>query len=232
MKQNPSKRNGKQPAGEERYHVPMGAFIGKTGTSQWTICDWMPEGIRVLDIGCAGGSLAQCLRRVKHCRVTGVEKDASLAGKARLCCEKIVLGDAESPLVLAKIRGPFDAVVFADVLEHLKRPEDVLKASRRLLKPDGHAYVSVPNVANWRIRLGLLAGRFAYTETGILDRSHVRFFTRRSAAAMLRACGYEPVGMKTTSGKGRLIPKLLSALAPEWFAFQFIFKAAPCHPSR
>jgi 2-polyprenyl-3-methyl-5-hydroxy-6-metoxy-1,4-benzoquinol methylase len=235
MKTRIRKRGSKLPGqarGAERYHVPMDAFIGKAGSSQWTVCAWMPPGLRVLDVGCAGGSLAQCLGKVRGCRVTGVERDPRLAARARPYCDKIHVGDVESGKVLAKIKGPFDAVVFADVLEHLRDPEAALSAAARFLRNDGHVYVSVPNVANWRVRLGLLAGRFAYSDTGILDRTHLHLFTRRSALDMLRGCGFEPVGMKTTSGKGRLIPRMLSALAPEWFAFQFIFKAVKCRPSR
>jgi 2-polyprenyl-3-methyl-5-hydroxy-6-metoxy-1,4-benzoquinol methylase len=192
----------------------------------------MPEKLNVLDVGCAAGSLAQCLSQKKHCSVTGVEHDRALAEKARLYCDRVYAGDVESEKLLVQIKGPFDAIVFADVLEHLRRPEAVLKAARRLLKENGAVYVSIPNVANWRLRFRLLAGRFQYTDTGILDQSHLRFFTRQSAAALLRSCGFQPVGMKTTSGKGRLIPALLSALAPGWFAYQFIFKAVKCRPSR
>jgi len=183
-------------------------------------------------VGCAAGSVAQYLGGQKNCRVVGIERDPLLARKARAHCERVVVGDVESGNLLSKVKGAFGAIIFADVLEHLRSPEAVLAAAKTLLEPDGEVFVSVPNVANWRVRLRLLLGRFEYKDTGILDRTHLRFFTRHTAVKLIHSCGYQVVGMKTTSGRGKFIPTLLSALAPGWFAYQFIFKAVPCRSRR
>src|SRR5206468_13015382 len=84
---------------------------------------------------------------------------------------------------------PFDAVVCADVLEHLPRPEQLLVRIRGWMRDGGTLFVSVPTVANVTVRAGLLAGRFPYAERGILDRTHLRFYTRRTASQLLTAAG-------------------------------------------
>src|SRR5262249_39702773 len=87
----------------------------------------------------------------------------------------------------------FDKILLMDVLEHLPHPERVLEACRELLTPQGTVLVSVPNVANITVRLALLFGRFNYTERGILDRTHLRFYTRRTARRFLESCGFRVV---------------------------------------
>ena len=89
--------------------------------------------------------------------------------------------------------GSFDVIIFADVLEHLAWPVGILRQYLALLKPHGTVIVSLPNVGLWSVRLQHLAGRFDYEETGVLDRTHLRFFTRRSALRMLDAAGLAPV---------------------------------------
>ena len=97
------------------------------------------------------------------------------------------------------LRGKtFDKVLLMDVLEHLRVPEKLLWGCRSLLKPNGHLIVTVPNVANITVRLMLLFGRFHYTERGILDKTHVRFFTRKTARKMLKEHGYRITDQKMT----------------------------------
>ncbi len=85
-----------------------------------------------------------------------------------------------------------------DVLEHLPDPERALAAARRLLRPGGRLFVSVPNVANLTVRLSLLFGRFEYGDRGIMDRTHLRFFTRKSALRMVRGAGFEVLRKEMT----------------------------------
>src|SRR5205823_7166679 len=87
------------------------------------------------------------------------------------------------------LEGGFDAIVCADVLEHLRDPAAALAAVRHALAPDGEVVISIPNVAHLWVRLSLLAGRFDYAERGILDRTHLRFFTRRTLLALLARAG-------------------------------------------
>ena len=92
----------------------------------------------------------------------------------------------------------FDRVLFMDVLEHLRRPEQLLEQCRALLKANGRVVVSVPNVANLTVRLGLLFGRWQYAERGIMDRTHMRFYTRKTARRLLEAAGFRVIKQQMT----------------------------------
>ena len=92
----------------------------------------------------------------------------------------------------------FDRVLLLDVLEHLRNPEQILRQSHEVLKPDGLLIVSLPNIANIHVRLMLLFGRFDYAERGIMDKTHLRFFTRKTARRMLESNGYSIVEERET----------------------------------
>jgi 2-polyprenyl-3-methyl-5-hydroxy-6-metoxy-1,4-benzoquinol methylase len=155
----------------------------------------VPDGARVLDVGCATGYLAAELV-ARGCTVVGVEFDPVAAQQARAVCREVVVGDVESEAVRADIAravadaGGVDAVICADVLEHLRDPWTVLAWLRTLLDPGGRAVVSVPNIAHWTVRRELLRGRFDYTDFGLLDRTHLRFFTRASATELAHRAGF------------------------------------------
>ena len=85
----------------------------------------------------------------------------------------------------------YDVVLFLDVLEHLAHPEEVLIAARGWLRPRGIVLCSIPNVAHWRVRLSLLRGRFDYEDVGLLDRTHLRWYTRRTARELVAGAGYQ-----------------------------------------
>jgi SAM-dependent methyltransferase len=133
--------------------------------------------------------MSEYLNGRKGCRVTGVELNPEAARLARAHCEAVVVGDVEDQ-ALSRVQGPFDVVLFADVLEHLRAPARVLQQVHGLLKPEGYAVVSLPNVANWQVRLQLVRGRFEYTPEGLLDESHLRFFTYASAVRFFDGCGF------------------------------------------
>ncbi len=148
------------------------------------------SGLRILDIGCGEGFVAQRLKAQGN-RVTGVDlleaPRCREAMEAYLRCDLIHdLPSGLHPLPAAA----FDKILMMDVLEHLPRPELLLDACRRLLAPGGEVFISVPNVANVTVRLALLAGRFEYAERGILDRTHLRFYTRRTFRRFLAENGY------------------------------------------
>jgi len=137
----------------------------------------------------------------------------------------------------------FDAIVFADVLEHLADPEPLVRAARGWIVPGGSLLVSVPNVANLTVRLSLLAGRFEYAEKGILDRTHLRFFTRRSARRLIESAGFRIDRIRATPVPAELaVPALAvrpwrggvraaaaaaARLAPTLCGYQFVFSAHP-----
>ena len=150
----------------------------------------VPAGARTLDVGCATGYLAAELA-ARGATVVGVEADPAAAARAGAVYERVVAGDVEGAACRAELRalGPFDAVVCGDVLEHLRDPWDTLAFLATLLRPGGTAAVSVPNVAHWTGRRALLRGRFPYAEHGLFDRTHLRFFTRAGARALVEGAG-------------------------------------------
>ena len=177
----------------------------------------------VLEIGLATGYLSRCLVEA-GCRVTGVEVDAELARRAEQPGVRLICGSVEDEEVVRQIHTTFDVILLADVLEHLRWPERTLLRMRHFLNPGGHLVVSLPNIANWKTRIGLLFGRFEYQDQGILDRTHLRFFTKRSAEAMIWEAGYEV--LEFHPGATRMPGVLLKAW-PTLCAVHLVFKIAP-----
>jgi methionine biosynthesis protein MetW len=151
---------------------------------------------RVLDVGCATGAMGEFLARRFGCEVVGVEIDGKAAFEARRKGIEVHEADVEA-VPLSRLLGGrlFDAVIFADVLEHLREPVSVLREARLLLAPSGRILVSFPNVAHASVRLSLLGGRFERTSAGICDATHLRFFTRESFEALCREAGLSPAGI-------------------------------------
>jgi ubiquinone/menaquinone biosynthesis C-methylase UbiE len=129
--------------------------------------------------------------------------------------------DLDSFSGLQFAEGYFDAMVFADVLEHLKDPQRILKEMLRYLAPRGIFVVSLPNVARFEVRLRLLLGRFAYATSGIMDRTHLHFYTYSSAKSLVESTGYR-IGKIEFTGIGSRI-----RILPRLFSYQFIIAAWP-----
>lgn len=236
-----------QPESGDKTFVPV-AFAGspylfKTDaySSHSVILRLLGNGCnqRVLDVGSAHGYLAAVLRS-RGFRVTGIEADQALAEQAAKYCETCFRANLDEPL--PDLVHQFDAVVFGDVLEHLKDPLGVLrKITGQYLAPSGIVVISLPNVANFYVRLRLLAGHFDYAERGILDRTHLRFFTRRTFCKMLDEAGLDIMELTATPlplplivhkrYQGRLfrsIYALTAWISKEWqtmFGYQFVAKA-------
>ena len=149
------------------------------------------EHARVLDVGCGDGLLARELTRHQNV-VVGVDalgRPAHIESMAQYFATDLdhglgpILGDLRQ-------RAPFDVIVMGDVLEHLADPARLLRDCKSLLAPGGRVVISVPNVANVFVRLSLLFGRFNYTDRGILDRTHLRFYTLATARTLARDAGY------------------------------------------
>jgi len=139
-------------------------------------------GQRLLDVGCARGHLSSALAR-QGWRVTGIEYDVADAAIAKLTGVRVIIGSAED--ALSNIEDKFDVIVFADVLEHFVHPLDVLAMATSLLAPNGRIIISIPNVAHLSVRLQLLLGSFTYTDRGILDRTHLHFYTKKTLKEMI-----------------------------------------------
>jgi protein-L-isoaspartate O-methyltransferase len=144
------------------------------------------HGRSLLDVGAADGFLSELLTG-QGWRVTALERDPVQAERARGRCAEVIVADlGEAAQALS---GPFDAIVYGDVLEHVSDPLAALVALNATLAAGGRVIASVPNVAHLWVRLQLLAGRFEYADRGILDRTHLRFFTRRTFVALLEQAG-------------------------------------------
>ena len=197
----------------------------------------LPGGLRLLDLGAAGGHLGRAVR--DRCAfLAGVEPDPGLASHAREGYDDWHSVDA---LAAGPWKEPFDAVVCADVLEHLARPEDLLARIHGWLRPGGTLLVSLPNVANVTVRAALLFGRFSYADRGIFDRTHLRFYTRRSARGLLTGAGFRVRDVEATAMPYELAAPFLSrapwrvpvrafasASARVWptlFGYQFVLEA-------
>ncbi|HEU4522622.1 MAG TPA: class I SAM-dependent methyltransferase [Thermoanaerobaculia bacterium] len=170
------------------------------------------SGKSILDVGCGYATTSERLRRLGN-RVTGIESSAEAVAVASERLDEVVAADLQDTAKIGDRR--FDAIVFADVLEHLSWPETILKQYLRFLAPGGSVIVSLPNVGLWSVRLSLLTGRFEYADTGVLDRTHLRFFTRRTARRLIEEAGLSIVRHTYNPGIVRpfvpLVKKMMSS---------------------
>lgn len=197
---------------------------------------------RILDLGCATGALGATLRSAGS-EVVGVEIDADAADVAREVLDEIIVGDVEDATFFDRFGdATFDAVLFGDVLEHLRQPEAVLERVRRLLRPGGAIIASIPNIAHGAVRLALLSGAFQYSPTGLLDETHIRFFTRASVQELFENTGFEVVRVDRTLlgvfdteidlDRSAFPQDLVEAVqsASEATTYQFVVTALPSQP--
>jgi 2-polyprenyl-3-methyl-5-hydroxy-6-metoxy-1,4-benzoquinol methylase len=155
----------------------------------------------VLDIGAADGSVARALS-ARGCRVVAIEADRGAAAAAERFCERVIAEDVETLDLDAVLQGQrFDFVLLLDVLEHLRDPAAVLTAVGRTLGPGGRIIISVPNVTHAALRLELMAGRFRYTDAGLLDRTHLHLFDRPALEELISGAGLDVLDrMRVTAG--------------------------------
>jgi SAM-dependent methyltransferase len=161
----------------------------------------------VLELGAASGHVTRVLVE-RHCDVTAVEYEAEVAEELEGVASEVIVGDLDDDGVLDRLPGGFDVVLAGDVLEHLVDPARVLRHVAGLLVPGGRVVISVPNVAHADLRMALLQGTWDYRPWGLLDRTHLRFFTKRSIEALV-----EQAGLVTTELRRVRIPAFESELA-------------------
>ncbi len=194
----------------------------------------------VLEVGTATGYLTSEMVK-RGCVVTGIEQDPEMAKLAEKYCDKMVVGDVEN-LDLSQL-GTYDAIILGDVVEHLRNPREFLQKTGKLLNKGGKILISLPNVANIWVRLNLLFGRFNYTRVGILDETHLSFFTLESSKKIARDCGLEVISTNVTpiplplilpaTSQGRALSFLhalnwaITRLRKTLFGYQFILVCQP-----
>lgn len=180
-----------------------------------------------LEIGCASGATLHALLRTNRVRrAVGVEAFPAAASVARERLTDVVEMDAEQWLAQPTLTIHPDLVIVADVLEHLVDPWVALQRLRAMQPVGGTLLLSMPNVQHWTVTVPLLVrGRWRYTESGLLDHTHLRFFTREGILGLLRGANYAPeVSSVSTGPTGRLAIRLSAGLLRPWFAYQYLFR--------
>ncbi|MGI8667040.1 MAG: methyltransferase domain-containing protein [Jatrophihabitans sp.] len=193
---------------------------------------------RILDVGCSGGLFAERARAAGH-HVTGV--DCLEIPGVRQRTDRFFVADLEAGLP-AEVGERYDVVVAGDIIEHLSRPGDILRQIRDVLRPGGQVLLSVPNFGHWYPRVRVLTGRFGYDRRGILDDTHLRFFTRATLRRTVRAAGFDildevstglPLGAvadRAGSPALRAVRQVDGALVrarPTLFGYQHILRLTP-----
>lgn len=193
---------------------------------------------RILDLGCSGGLFAERARAAGH-HVTGVDY-LEIPG-VRERTDRFLTADLERGLPL-EVGSRYDVVVAGDIIEHLSRPHDILREIRGVLRPGGQVLLSVPNFGHWYPRVRVLTGSFGYDRRGILDNTHLRFFTRATLRRTVRATGFDiidevstglplgTVGAPDSSAALRTLRRIDDVLVrarPTLFGYQHILRLTP-----
>ncbi len=185
---------------------------------------------RVLDVGCGGGAFGAAVKHRTPCTVVGVTYAQAEAQVARQQLDRVDVADLNNfdPSVL----GEFDCIVCSHVLEHLHAPQQVLSRLRACLRPGGRLVVALPNVLFWKQRFQFMRGHFRYTDGGLMDRTHVRFFDWHSAEQLVREAGFQVLERNADGGfplsrwcgptLGRAIDRWALGRFPGLFGFQFV----------
>ena len=223
--------SGKLGSVGEEYALKEGPQSSHAIIIRWL--EQMPP-LRVLDLGCSSGRLSEEVRALGH-HVTGVDVLELPEIHARV--DRFVRADLDRGLPEAVVGdGLFDIALAADVLEHVREPERLLEQIRDVLVPRGVLIASVPNFGHWYARARTALGLFDYDQRGVLDRGHVRFFTRRSLMRRLRSAGFSIVRDEATGlpldvlvrGNGtlndvlRALDRIAVAARPTLFGYQFV----------
>src|SRR5919197_1370116 len=218
-------------------------FDDSPGSTHNLVLGLVEPSSRVLEFGCATGYMSQALRDRLGATVVGVELNAEAAQLAAVHCDRVLVGDAEELDLEAELGGErFDAILFADVLEHLRDPAALLRRVRQFVAEGGVVIASIPNVAHASVRLALLSGSFRYREEGLLDAGHLRFFTREGIQVLFESSGYVITQWlrrrlevdETEIPVPASVPEEARAWAtgdPEATTYQFVVCAAPSEPA-
>ena len=230
---------------EPKYDIDGAQYTYKRTdpySSHSRIIEWIDQERprQVLEVGTATGYLSSEMSK-RGCVVTGIEQDPEMAKIAEKYCRKMIVGDVES-LDFSQL-GKYDAIILGDIVEHLRNPREFLQKTGKLLNEGGKILISLPNVANIWVRLNLLFGRFNYSRVGIMDESHLRFFTLETSKKIARDSGLEVISTNVTpiplplilpaTSRGRPLSFLhalnwgLTKLRKTLFGYQFILVCQP-----
>jgi 2-polyprenyl-3-methyl-5-hydroxy-6-metoxy-1,4-benzoquinol methylase len=222
---------------EFKYNIPINL---NENSSHMQILKRIKRQSTVLEAGCATGYMTKIIKNDLHCNVTCLEVDPEAAEIAKAYCDQIIVGDIEGIDFSAHFsKEQFDTIIFADVLEHLRYPQNVLTSLLPYLKKDGNLLISIPNISHASVVLNLILGNFEYTRYGLLDETHLRFYTKENFTNLLNMAGYNvieidrvifipeeaPLLQINTSTFPKELLNFLYDKNTEANTFQFIFRA-------
>lgn len=203
----------------------------------------VPRYAQVLELGCGDGSMSRLLRERCEAHIIGIDHNPDIVWQAQRYCDYVFTEDLDDPHSLDALEGEkFDVITLVDVLEHLQHPEALLQRLKPLLLDEGQILISIPNIAHSSVRLELLNGRFDYETAGILDATHLKFFTAESVQALLEDADFVvneidytwhdlPDEVITRYLKAAGLEPTAAALAkfhePDAIAYQFIISSSP-----
>lgn len=181
---------------ENRYPIKLSKYSSHSKIAMFLNSEIkLNESVSILDIGCSKGELRDLIK-ANPIRYLGVEPFVEDFQSAKIKGLEVINCSAEDAVI--QIKEKFEFIVFADVLEHLQDPGAVLQSCHGLLKSKGKIIISIPNIAHFSTRVTLLLGQRNYTDRGILDRTHLRFFTKKSFRTEIVDCGFTAVKFAST----------------------------------
>ena len=188
------------------------------------------EARSILDVGCGSGSTGALLKASRtDCRVSGIELDERAARIAQEVLDDVIVGDVQT-MEIPFPHQSFDCLILADILEHTVDPVTVLKKVAQFLSPEGTLVVSLPNIRHYSAIQRLISRGWKYEDSGVFDRTHLRFFSLASMKELIEAAGFriEHVEPKIVTGrKMRFLKMLAGKRLDEFLAFQYLFRAVP-----
>jgi len=199
--------------GSERVKDGQEIDISRLAFPRVDLIELIPKGTRrILDVGCSVGKTGEMLVEKGFEEIFGVEIDSKAAEQAKPFYKEVIVGDVEKD-ILPFSKSFFDCILYGDVLEHLVNPWRVLMNHKEILSDDGVIICSIPNIRFYRVLKSLFfKGRWDYTPLGILDRTHLRFFTLKTIEDMFRETGFEMrkvIKRKSGSKAMKLINRLV-----------------------
>ncbi|MCU1362184.1 MAG: methyltransferase protein [Acidimicrobiaceae bacterium] len=218
-------------------HYHTNVDVEKNNSSHAAMLRMVGFNKRVLEAGCASGHVSEKLS-AQGCTVVGIELDASVVDPARQWLERVIVGNLDDPSPWRELDEElFDVVLFGDVLEHLRDPLSTLRESLKYLTPSGIVVISVPNIAHADVKIALINGRFPYSDDGLLDRTHISFFTKESLLKLVKDAGlieveifrvtlpvfHTEIGVEKGDVDGQVLEAILEERESE--TYQFVIKA-------
>lgn len=185
------------------------------GALNTTVLEKIPKtSRRILDFGCGTGMLGGALKEQMACEIVGVTFSEGEASEAAKRLDRVLVDNLDT-FTAPPDFGLFDVVICSHILEHLREPQRLLRIARSLMTPGGTLIVALPNVLHWKQRLLLLRGHFKYTEGGIMDSTHVKFYDWDTARAMVSESGF---ALREAVAEGNFPLPLVRRVLPRKFA--------------